>query len=140
MEKCIKDTELNGTGANGKSRTVLIVDDASFIRQDISQILTGAGYTIVGEAGNGKEAIDKYNDLKPDLVTMDIIMPQVDGIQATSKILASDSNARIVLVTAVGSHDLVKEGIMIGAKDFVLKPVKKETLKTFLRVLRKAAA
>ncbi len=140
LEECLKDNEINGLNLDGEPRTVLVVDNASFIRQDLIQVLVGAGYEVAGEAANGKEAIRQYKELQPDLVTMDIIMPEVDGIQATKDIVASDPNARIVLVTAVGSHDLVREGIMRGAKDFVLKPVKKETLKSFLRALRQAAA
>ncbi len=104
---------------------VLIVDDAVFMRKMISDILKKEGYEVIGEAENGKEAVDKYMDLKPDLVTMDIVMPKVgdiDGIGAVKQIMEKDKKARILMVSAMGQHALVVEAIQAGAKDFVTKP------------------
>ncbi|MFA5118617.1 MAG: response regulator [Candidatus Omnitrophota bacterium] len=104
---------------------VLIVDDALFMRRMLSDILKKEGIEICGEAENGKDAIDKYQQLKPDLVTMDIVMPKVeeiDGIGAVKEIMKVDSQAKIIMVSAMGQHSLVVEAIQAGAKDFVTKP------------------
>lgn len=104
---------------------VLVVDDAVFMRKMIGDILKKEGYEIAGEAENGKEAVDKYQSLKPDLVTMDIVMPKVgdiDGIGAVKQIMGQDAKAKILMVSAMGQHALVVEAIQAGAKDFVTKP------------------
>lgn len=104
---------------------VLVVDDALFMRRMLSDILKKEGIEICGEAENGKEAIDKYQQLKPDLVTMDIVMPKVeeiDGIAAVKEIMKNDPQAKIIMVSAMGQHSLVVEAIQAGAKDFVTKP------------------
>ena len=104
---------------------VLIVDDALFMRRMLSDILKKEGFEVCGEAENGKEAIEKYQQLKPDLVTMDIVMPkmdEIDGIAAVKEILKIDPQATIVMVSAMGQHSLVVEAIQAGAKDFVTKP------------------
>jgi len=104
---------------------VLVVDDAVFMRKMIGDILKKEGYEIAGEAENGKEAVDKYIELKPDLVTMDIVMPKVgdiDGIGAVKQIMQHDQKAKILMVSAMGQHALVVEAIQAGAKDFVTKP------------------
>ncbi len=104
---------------------VLVVDDAVFMRKMIGDILKKEGYEVVGEAENGKDAVDKYAALKPELVTMDIVMPKVDdidGIGAVKIIINSDPNAKILMVSAMGQHALVVEAIQSGAKDFVTKP------------------
>jgi len=104
---------------------VLIVDDTLFMRQMLKSILEKEGYEICGEAQNGKEAIDKYQELKPDLTTIDIIMPLVDGIDgitAVKNILYIDPNAKIIIVSAMGQDALVVEAIQAGAKDFIVKP------------------
>ncbi len=103
----------------------MVVDDAVFMRKMIGDILKKEGYEVVGEAENGKEAVDKYVELKPDLVTMDIVMPKVgdiDGIGAVKQIMEKDSKAKILMVSAMGQHALVVEAIQAGAKDFVTKP------------------
>lgn len=107
------------------SAKVLVVDDAVFMRKMIGDILKKEGYEVTGEAENGKEAVDKYLELKPDLVTMDIVMPKVgdiDGIGAVKQIMEKDANAKILMVSAMGQHALVVEAIQAGAKDFVTKP------------------
>jgi len=104
------------------SGTVLVCDDALFMRTMVKDILTQAGFTVVGEAENGNRAVEQYSLLKPDLVTMDIIMPEMGGIEAVKKIIAADPNARILMCSAMGQQALVGEAIQAGAKDFVVKP------------------
>ena len=104
------------------SGTVLVCDDALFMRTMVRDILTQAGFTVVGEAGNGREAVEQYARLKPDLVTMDIIMPEMGGIDAVKKIVEQDPQARILMCSAMGQQALVLEAIQAGAKDFVVKP------------------
>jgi two-component system, chemotaxis family, chemotaxis protein CheY len=104
---------------------VLVVDDALFMRRMLSDILKKEGIEICGEAENGKDAITKYQQLKPDLVTMDIVMPkieEIDGIGAVKEIIKVDPQAKIIMVSAMGQHSLVVEAIQAGAKDFVTKP------------------
>jgi len=101
---------------------VLITDDAAFMRMMLKDILTKGGYEIVGEAVNGNEAIEKYNQFKPDLVTMDITMPICDGITALKQIMASDPTAKVVMCSAMGQQAMVIESIQSGAKDFIVKP------------------
>lgn len=105
-----------------KNAKVLIVDDAVFMRRMLSDILKEGGYEIVAEASNGKEGIKKYNESKPDIVTMDIIMPEMGGIEAVKEIIKSDMNAKILMVSAMGQQQLVVEAIQAGAKDFIVKP------------------
>lgn len=98
------------------------MDDAAFMRMMIKDILTKNGYNVAGEAENGAKAMEKYNELKPDLVLMDITMPEVDGIQALKNIKASDPNAKIIMCSAMGQQAMVIEAIQSGAKDFIVKP------------------
>lgn len=105
---------------------ILIVDDAAFMRMMLSDILVEKGHNIVGEAEDGEEAIRLYMELKPDLVTMDIVMPRVGGIESIREILKIDSKAKIIVVSALGQQALVKEAIKAGAKGFVVKPFKPE--------------
>jgi two-component system, chemotaxis family, chemotaxis protein CheY len=104
------------------SRTVLVCDDALFMRTMVKDILSQAGFTVVGEAENGQQAVEQYKKLKPDLVTMDIIMPEMGGIEAVKKIMEADPQARILMCSAMGQQALVLEAIQAGAKDFVVKP------------------
>ena len=102
---------------------VLVVDDALFMRSMIKDILKNSGkYDIVGEATNGQEAVDRFKELLPDIVTMDIVMPIKDGIEATREILQHDPKARVVMCSALGQEPLVIESIAAGAKDFIVKP------------------
>jgi len=102
---------------------VLVVDDALYMRTMIRDILTNSGrFEVVGEASNGREAVDRYIELKPDLVTMDIVMPELDGIEATREILSRNPGAAIVMCSALGQEALVIESITAGAKDFIVKP------------------
>ncbi len=102
--------------------TVLVCDDAVFMRTMISDILTQAGFDVVGEAESGTQAVEKYRALKPDLVTMDIIMPDMGGIEAVRAITEFDPQARVLMCSAMGQQALVAEAIEAGAKDFVVKP------------------
>ena len=103
-------------------KRVLITDDAMFMRVTLRNILTQNGYEVAGEAANGKEAVRLYQDLKPDLVTMDITMPEMDGISALKEIKRLDPDAVVVMCTAMGQKNLVVEAIQAGAKDFIVKP------------------
>ena len=103
-------------------KRVLICDDAAFMRMMIKDILTKNGDEIAGEAENGAIAVEKYSELQPDLVLMDITMPQMDGIQALKKIRANDGNANVIMCSAMGQQAMVIEAIQSGAKDFIVKP------------------
>ncbi len=112
---------------------VLIVDDAAFMRMMLKDILTKDGMEIIGEAENGKVALDKYLELKPDIVTMDITMPEMDGIQALKAIREKDPGAKVVMCSAMGQQTLVIEAIAAGAKDFIVKPFQKERVTEAIR-------
>jgi two-component system, chemotaxis family, chemotaxis protein CheY len=104
------------------SHTVLVCDDAIFMRTMVGDILTQAGFEIIGEAETGVQAVQKYQQLRPDLVTMDIVMPDMGGIDAVREICRFDPQARILMCSAMGQQALVVEAIQAGAKDFVVKP------------------
>jgi len=104
--------------------SVLIVDDAAFMRMMIKDILTKNGLEVAGEAENGAVALEKFKELKPDLVTMDITMPEMDGIAALKEILSIDGSAKVLMCSAMGQQSMVIEAIQAGAKDFIVKPFK----------------
>ena len=116
---------------------ILIVDDAKFMRTLVKDALVPKGHEIVGEAENGKVAVEIYRKVKPDLVTMDITMREKDGIEAAEEILRMDPSARIIMVTALGQENLLTRAIKIGVKDFVVKPFPPERLQ---RAAEKALA
>jgi two-component system chemotaxis response regulator CheY len=103
-------------------RTVLICDDAVFMRTMLSDILSNAGFSVVGQAQTGSEAVAKYKELQPDLVTMDIVMPDMGGIDAVREIVKEHPDAKILMCSAMGQQSLVVEAIQAGARDFVVKP------------------
>ncbi|AHM56649.1 chemotaxis protein CheY [Peptoclostridium acidaminophilum DSM 3953] len=103
-------------------KRILLVDDAAFMRMMIKDILTKNGYDIVGEAENGLKAIEKFKELAPELVIMDITMPEMDGIQAVKEIKALDKDAKIIMCSAMGQQAMVIEAIQSGARDFIVKP------------------
>ena len=103
-------------------KNILICDDAAFMRMMIKDILTKNGYNVVGEAENGAIAVEKYKELSPDLVLMDITMPEMDGIQALKGIKALNANASVIMCSAMGQQAMVIESIQSGAKDFIVKP------------------
>jgi two-component system, chemotaxis family, chemotaxis protein CheY len=119
------------------AKRILITDDALFMRVTLKRILTDGGYEVVGEAANGAEAVTLYNDLKPDLVTMDITMPEMDGIEALKVIRGSDPNASVVMCSAMGQQNLMVEALQAGAKEFIVKPFQADKV---LEVIKRHAA
>ncbi len=115
---------------------ILIVDDALFMRNMLRDIFLRAGHQVVGEAGNGVEAVERYRELTPDLVTMDIVMPLKSGIEALQDIVAEDPKACVIMCSALGQDALVIEAVQAGAKDFIVKPFKEERV---LDVVRRVA-
>ena len=109
-------------GRENMAKNVLIVDDAAFMRMMIKDILSKNGYNVVGEAENGKVAVDKFKELSPDLVTMDITMPEMDGLEALKAIKAVAPGATVIMCSAMGQQAMVIEAIQAGAKDFIVKP------------------
>lgn len=118
---------------------VLIIDDAAFMRTSLKIMLERNGYEVVGEAENGEVGVKKYQATNPDIVTMDITMPKMDGIKAIQAIKNINENANIVVISALGKEELVREAIILGAKGFILKPIKEDHLiKTLDKVQGKA--
>jgi two-component system chemotaxis response regulator CheY len=117
--------------------SVLIADDAAFMRMMIKNILSEAGYEIVGEAENGSVAVSKYKELKPDLTTMDITMPEMDGLAALKEIRGLNPEARVVMCSAMGQQTMVIESIQAGARDFIVKPFQPDRV---LEAVQKALA
>jgi len=109
-------------------KRVLVVDDAVFMRNNLKMTLERNGYSVVGEAENGLVALERYRQLKPDLVTMDLTMPEVDGITALKMIKQIDPKAKVVMITAMGQEYMVKDAIVAGAVGFIVKPFKEEHL------------
>jgi two-component system chemotaxis response regulator CheY len=101
---------------------VLVVDDAAFMRKMVSDVLTRGGHEVVGEGATGTEAVARYQELKPELTTLDITMPEKDGLEALREIVAIDPSARIIMCSALGQESKVLEAVRSGAKDFVVKP------------------
>lgn len=114
-------------------KKILIVDDAKVIRMIIRQILTRHGFEIAGEAGNGREALEKYKELRPDAVTMDIVMPEVDGIQGLKEIIAFDKQAKVVMISAIDQRDALMDSIRCGAADYVVKPFEDDRMVASLK-------
>ena len=117
--------------------SVLVVDDAVFMRTMLKKLLTEAGLEVAGEAENGEMAVARYQELKPDLVMMDITMPKMDGLEALKEIMRTDPQARVVMCTALGQERTVMEAVQAGAKDYIIKPFKAENV---LEVVKKATA
>ena len=116
---------------------VLVVDDAAFMRKMVTDALSGGGHEIVGEAGNGVEALSQYQELRPDVMTLDITMPEKDGLAALREIIAVDPGAKVIMCSALGQESKVLESIKLGAKDFVVKPFKPDRV---LSAVEKALA
>jgi two-component system chemotaxis response regulator CheY len=112
---------------------VLIVDDAAFMRISIKNALTKNGFEVVGEAENGAVAVEKYRELNPDVVTMDITMPEMSGLDALKKIISQDPKAQIIMVSAMGQEAMVRDAVLSGAKGFIVKPFKEEGLLSALK-------
>lgn len=117
-------------------KKVLVVDDAAFMRMTMRTILERNGFEVVGEAENGVIGVQKYVELKPDVVTMDITMPEKDGVQALKEIRSLDPNSKVIMVSAMGQEKFVRESVALGAKTFIVKPFKEEhVVKTLMQIL-----
>ena len=137
----INERTPEGRKPDGTSYRVLLVDDSMFVKKQIAQILSSEGFEIVGTASDGAEGLEKYKELYPnvDLVTMDITMPKMDGIASLEKIIEFDKNARIIMISALGKQDMVKKALLIGARNYIVKPLdRKKVLERVLLVLKKS--
>jgi two-component system chemotaxis response regulator CheY len=112
-----------GLKLDGTKYKVLIVDDSMFIAKQLGQILQSEGFEVAGTAGDGAQGVAEFQTLKPDLVTMDITMPVMDGVTALEKILGIDKEAKVIMVSALGKEDVVKKCLLMGAKSFIIKPL-----------------
>jgi len=121
----INQKDPDGRRADGSSFRVLVVDDSMFVTKQIGQILTSEGFEVVATAADGEQGVEKYKELFPnvDLVTMDITMPKMDGVTALEKIMEFDKNAKVVMISALGKQDLVKQSLLLGAKNYIVKPL-----------------
>ncbi len=131
----IPDGKRNG----GAAFRVLVVDDSMFVTKQIGQILTSEGFNVVATASDGIEGVEKYKELYPDidLVTMDITMPRMDGVSALEKIIEFDKDAKVVMISALGKQDLVKKSLLIGARNYIVKPLdRKKVLERVIDVLK----
>jgi len=118
----------DGVKVDGKSFRILVVDDSKFVIKQLSQILNSEEYEICGTAENGQLAFDAYQELRPDLMTLDITMPILDGLQTLEKVLAYDPKAKVVMVSALGKEETVKQALLAGAKSFIVKPFDRATV------------
>lgn len=135
----INERTPEGKRDDGKGYRVLVVDDSMFVTKQIGQILTSEGFDVVGTAGDGIDGVEKYKELYPnvDLVTMDITMPRMDGVTALEKIIEFDKDAKVVMISALGKQDLVKKSLLIGAKNYIIKPLdRKKVLERVVNVLK----
>lgn len=105
---------------------IIVVDDSLFMRQILKELITGMGHVIIGEAEDGYEAVLKYSELRPDMITMDINMPKMSGVTALKEILKIDPEAKVLICSALGQQSMITESIRAGAKDFVVKPIQDE--------------
>ena len=133
----INDKAPEGAKPEGGSYRVLVVDDSMFIAKQLGQIFTSEGFEVAGTAADGSQGVEKYKELRPDLVTMDITMPVMDGVSALEKILEFDKNARVIMVSALGKEDVVKKSLLMGAKSYIVKPLdRKKVLERVVSVLK----
>lgn len=116
-------------------KKILIVDDTAFMRVLLKQIVTNNGYEVCGEAANGVEAVAKYKELQPDLVTMDITMPEMDGLQALEEIMKMDANAKVIMCTAIDEQERMIRAIELGALEYFIKPFDEERISTMMKMI-----
>jgi two-component system, chemotaxis family, chemotaxis protein CheY len=136
----LNERKPEGVREDGSAFRVLIVDDSMFVAKQIGQILTSEGFEVVGTAADGMEGLEKYKELAPkvDLVTMDITMPKMDGVTALTKIMEFDKNAKVIMISALGKQDLVKKALLLGAKNYIVKPLdRKKVLERVSTVLKR---
>ncbi len=121
----INESPPEGLKEDGTNYKIMVVDDSMFVTKQLSQILQSEEYEVIAIAENGEAALDKYKSLYPsiDLVTMDITMPKMDGIECLKRIIEFDKSAKIIMISAIGKQDLVKESLLIGAKNYIVKPL-----------------
>jgi len=110
------------------NKTLIVTDDATIVREKIKEVARSAGWEIVGEAKNGKEAVERFTELRPMAMTIDLVMPEYDGIYALREIMALDPNAKVIVVSALGQKNILKDAFKLGAADFIVKPFDKRTL------------
>ena len=136
----LNERKAEGMRESGEPYRVLIVDDSIFVTKQMGQILTSEGFEVVGTAGDGAIGVEKYKELHPnvDIVTMDITMPNMDGITALEKIIEFDKDARVIMVSALGKQELVKKSLLAGAKNYIVKPLdRKKVLERIVMTLDK---
>lgn len=130
----------DGLKEDGTPYKVIIVDDSIFVTKQLTQILQSEQFEIIDTAGDGEEAIEKYKEHYPnvDLVTMDITMPKMDGITALEKIIEFDKNAKVIMISALGKQELVKKSLLLGAKNYIVKPLdRKKVLERIVMILKR---
>lgn len=136
----VNENTPEGLKEDGSSYRVLIVDDSIFVAKQLNQILSSAGFEVVATASNGEEGLEKYKELGStiDIVTMDITMPKMDGITALEKIMEFDKNASVIMISALGKNDLVKKSLLLGARNYIVKPLdRKKVLERVVLALKK---
>lgn len=127
---------MSGMSSAGNPFTVLVVDDSLFVTKQIKQILVSEGFNVIATAGDGEEGVEKYKALKPNIVTMDITMPKMDGVTALQHIMEFDKNAKVVMISALGKQELVKKSLLLGAKNYIVKPLdRKKVLERIVNIL-----
>ncbi|MBN2651911.1 MAG: response regulator [Spirochaetales bacterium] len=135
----INQKKAEGMSPDGVPFRVLVVDDSMFVTKQITQILNSEGFEVVATACDGGEGVEKYKELYPnlDLVTMDITMPKMDGVTALEKIIEFDADAKVIMISALGKQDLVKKSLLLGAKNYIVKPLdRKKVLERLLMALK----
>ncbi len=132
----INERKPEGIKEDGTPYKVLVVDDSMFVTKQISQILTSEGFEVVATASDGLQGLEKYKELYPevDVVTMDITMPKMDGVSALEKIIEFDKDAKVIMISALGKQDLVKKALLIGAKNYIVKPL--DRVKVLERIIQ----
>ena len=133
----INEKPPEGAKPEGGSYRVLVVDDSMFIAKQLGQIFSSEGFEVAGTASDGAQGVEQYKTLRPDLVTMDITMPVMDGVSALEKILEFDKDAKVIMVSALGKEDVVKKSLLMGAKSYIVKPLdRKKVLERVVSVLK----
>ena len=132
----INERKPEGVKDDGSPYRVLVVDDSMFVTKQISQILTSEGFDVVATASDGLQGLEKYKELYPDVdvVTMDITMPKMDGVTSLEKIIEFDKEAKVIMISALGKQDLVKKALLIGAKNYIVKPL--DRVKVLERIIQ----